>query len=966
MNGAATRRGVGFGPAGRLPPNAAPIGPGPGPNGKALVEGYRKDIMVGFEKEKVRYDAINNDRPQSSPLVDLKDPVQIHLLTETALSDSKGYEILSQEEVDDLKKQIQSLTMRVEQARTNLAIQSKYRDAAISMAKLYSPAKPEGSKRLSLRGNRMSDSAKEAEMEKQASERRCEELATELFNLEKRLIEPQRRLLEHTAGILQMTHRASSKKSGQPLGPPMPNGIPGSPESLYTYTNPRNSLETSNAEADFGDRNLYLPLDQMEGQPIARQRKNTIEIPMKSPIREQNSQLRGEMDRIKEENVQLKMAQQRLGDEVQTLRTKTDALQAQNENFRTENDALQAQNESFRAQNEALRSQNETFESQSGAVQSQSAGQARMISEIEAKLESLNSKLRNLIISLGPARSIDFDQPDRATGSGGSLMGQLQYLERGLGAAAEERESLAAGMAKDSEMAAAAAAKSEVALAQTEGRIDGFIDQLQDLAQQANVSLPPGPVSASLNDQLDYVEKSIRVIGDEIMRTVDAAANGTSNRQGDNQVDAVLSGLWDIILNGLFDAQQQKATRRKARAEKGLESDEEDMSDSEPVDPNEPYSLSAFSTKVQWLFAQATSLKEQKAVLKRQIKQQRDLNNKSGSEKDEVIRAKEKELEAKEDELDRLQELLDNTEREAMEKQEQLAKAIGDMERMQKSNAANDSRALKEQLDQRSAALAALEASYEEVESNYREVQTQLSEAEKATNALKQELADKEKAVAEKEKEVADKEKEVKDKDEELERMNVMVIELKTELTFAKAELDGAYGSRRERAAEAAALTQTTELENLNKQVINLKAELASTLRDFEDITRESIAAEKEKIELEAKLDDAMAAKESLEADANAARSRLEAEVGRLQEQLDAERLKVPPSPLPGGAGAGPRAGATMLSEQFRATMKEERKKFQEELREEQAKRRKLEDEMRALRRGVGPGRSPLGPLSPR
>jgi chromosome segregation ATPase len=176
------------------------------------------------------------------------------------------------------------------------------------------------------------------------------------------------------------------------------------------------------------------------------------------------------------------------------------------------------------------------------------------------------------------------------------------------------------------------------------------------------------------------------------MRAVDVAANGASNRQGDDQVDAVLSGLWDIIQNGLFDAQQQKAARRKARAEKGLEPDEDDMSDSEPVDPNEPYSLSAFSTKVQWLFAQATSLKEQKAVLKRQIKQQRDLNNKSGSEKDEVIRAKEKQLEAKEDELDRLQELLDNTEREAVEKQEQLAKAIGDMERMQKSNAANDSR----------------------------------------------------------------------------------------------------------------------------------------------------------------------------------------------------------------------------------------------------------------------------------
>jgi len=65
MNGAATRRGVGFGPAGKMPPGAPPIGPGPGPNGKTLVEGYRKDIIVGFEKEKPRYNPV---RPTGFPL----------------------------------------------------------------------------------------------------------------------------------------------------------------------------------------------------------------------------------------------------------------------------------------------------------------------------------------------------------------------------------------------------------------------------------------------------------------------------------------------------------------------------------------------------------------------------------------------------------------------------------------------------------------------------------------------------------------------------------------------------------------------------------------------------------------------------------------------------------------------------------------------------------------------------------
>jgi len=847
---------------------------------------------------------MNSNEPQVSPLVDLKDPVQIHLLTETALLDSKGYHILSQEEVDDVKKQIMSLEMRIEQARANLAIQTKYRDAAISMAKLYSPSKPDSNRRLSFRGNRFSDSAKEAEMERLASERRCEELAAELFSLEKSLMVPQRRLLEHTAGILQMTHRASIKKSSQPPpGQPLPNGIPGSPESLYTYTNARNSLDVPNDESEFGDRSLYLALDQVDGQS-SRPRKNPLEIPMKSPIREQNSQLREEMDKIKQDNVRIKEENGRVLEE--------------NSKIKQENVRFQEENSRFRDENQRLRAVEQNLSDEAVSLRTQSTGPMQIISDTERKLEELNSRLRDVIISFGPARSIDFGNPERATGSGGSIENQLKYLSRGIDAAAEEHESYSAGLAKESEMAAVtvqAAAAAEAALMQAKGRVEGLILQFQGAFQRFNSSqqLPPEPVTGTLDNQLDYLKKVIRIVGDEMAEAAEALV-AASSRKNDDQSETVLSGLWDIIQSGLAEAQQQKAVRRKARADKGLEPDEDDMSDGETVNPDEPYTLSAFSTKVQWLFQQATSLREQKGVLKRQIKQQRELNNKSDSEKDQTIRDKEEEIE-------KLRNILDDSEQATIEMQEKLAKALGDFERLQKSNAANDSasaKALQDQLKERTASLAALEASYQEVESSYQEVQSQLRAAEARAAALQ--------------KDVANKEKEAEDKDEELDRMNVMVIELKTEVAFAKAELDGAYGSRRERAAEAAALAQSSELDEKNKEVARLKTELASTLRDFEDITRESITAEKEKLELEGKLDDAVAAKASFEAEMKSVRDRLEAEVNRLQEQLDAERLKVPPSPALAG-GAGPRAGAAMLSEQFRATMKEERKKFQEELR---------------------------------
>ncbi|KAM7211842.1 putative involucrin repeat protein [Rhypophila decipiens] len=931
MNGFGARQGDGYGP-GKLAP-AQPIGP----NGKILMEGYKKEVLGGFENERPRYNQMNGDKPQASPHVDLDDPIQVHLLTETALSDSRKYQILSQEEVDGIKKQVQSLTMRIEQARANLAIQSKYRDAAISMAKLYSPGRPETKRRSFIGNNRLSDQAKEAEMERQISEKRCEELATELFSLEKCLMEPQRKLLEHTCAILQLTHRASSKKSGQPpAGQLMTNGIPGSPESLYTYSNARNSLEPPGDDG-FDDRSLYLALDQMDG-PQARPRKNTIEIPMKSPVREQN-QLRGEMDRVKEENVQLSS----LSDE-----------------------------------------------------------QRRIISDTERKLETLNTRLRDVVITFNPTENAEFPEPSPSSGSGDSLNRQIEYLEMGLAAASEEQKYFAQENSKDSEYKAKAD-EAISARVEAEERIQELNRQVYELLLQSNTDAPTPDATASLDNKLDYLGNALQVIQIELETAADLSESATAKKQNSDQVETVLTGLWDIIQSGFAEIQQQKVARKQNRANMGLPPDEDDMSGDESVDPNETYSLQAFSAKVQWLYAQATSLKEQKSVLKRQIKQQRELNNKSDAEKDQEVKTKSEELE-------KLKLLLDDSELAAKDARDKLAEALNNLDALQKASEENDStsaravqeqtRLAQDQLKERSAKVAALEAESKDREMTIAALESTLTALESQSKAqdvtitqlegslkessgrmeaveanlaaiqAKLNEADEAKATAEaKAEELA---KSLKEKEEELEQMNVMVIELKTELTFAKAELDGAYGSRAQRAAEVAALSKSSETQGLNQQVANLKAELTSTLRDFEEMTKESIAAEKEKLDLESQLDDALSVKQGLEAEVKTLRDRLDREVSRLKEELDKEKLRVPPSPGPGSLGPGgvgaSRAGASMLSEQFRATMKEERKKFQEELREEQAKRRKLEDEIRALKKatpGAGIGRSPLGPLSP-
>ncbi|CAK7263355.1 hypothetical protein SEPCBS57363_000535 [Sporothrix epigloea] len=888
--------------------NAFGLGPGESspfqnvvPTGRAIANGYRQEVINGFEKEQPRHNPSNIDRPQSSPLVDLKDPIQVHLLTETALSDSRDWVILSQEEVDDLKKQCQLLTQRIEQTQANLAIQSKYRDAAISMTKLYSPGK---SRSIDVSDRDSNDGMREADEERLACERRCEALATELFTLEKRIMDPQRRLFQHTAGILQLTHRAASRnKTGN--GPQMnglpTNGIPGSPESMYTYSNGRESLElVSGGDDVFDDRSLYLPIDQP-----------SIGIPQKSAIRKETQDLREKSDQLREANTRLQQ--------------EYDQLQAANDSLSLELTALQ------REHGERLQS----------------------VTDAERQIGDLNCRLRETIVRFNTKEDGAYNEsPNNSSNSGdvgSGLSSQIEYLSKSLELAQQ--------------------ADSGAALSQFESRTSAVNEQLARLLPAAAKSLPPiTPVSGvgssrGITDQLVWLENILPTIESEISRAAEVANASATSRQATQQVDTILMGLWDIIQTGFADDQRQREERKASRIQMGLSGDNDDDDDGDMtgdeslISPNETYSLQAFSAKVQWLYSQTTKLREQRSVLKRQIKQQRELNAKSDAEKDQELQDKAAELQVAATALKKKAAELQQSQRVTEEAQDQLARTLLDLNEAHETIAQRDNeRALASQSTEqvRSEGTSKVLA----LESQCSKLQAAVAKAETdvvgLTAQLKQATEARDMAAANAE-QVA---KDLKARDSELEQLNAMVVELKTEATIAKAELDGAYGSRTQRAKDVAAHAKSAENEELQSQLDRMKQELASTLKEYEGLTKDAIAAEREKLDLEGQLDDALAAKVSLDADARATREKLEATVASLREELDAEKLKVAPT----SGGGNSRAGATMLSEQFRATMKEERKKFQEEMRNEQLQRRKLEEEVRTLRRAAGPGKSPLSP----
>ncbi|KAJ5595330.1 uncharacterized protein N7459_001538 [Penicillium hispanicum] len=216
------------------------------PLGKTLVDGYR-DAVDSQHEDRSRYNPLNPAHPRGSALLNTNDPVTMYLLTETAIGDSTSFEILSFEEVEDLKKERALLGNRIEGTKRKLALETKLRDAAQSIGRLYSPPSPRSSGEYGPNGTKSHRRSRsifgrsgtaevlgKSDSELAMSQRKCEELAQELWKLERRSQQINQRLLEHTAGILQMTHK----------------GLKKTPKTL----DPETSFYDDN---DFDDRSLY-------------------------------------------------------------------------------------------------------------------------------------------------------------------------------------------------------------------------------------------------------------------------------------------------------------------------------------------------------------------------------------------------------------------------------------------------------------------------------------------------------------------------------------------------------------------------------------------------------------------------------------------------------------------------------------------------------------------------------------
>lgn len=351
---------------------------------------------------------------RTSELLDTNDPVSMHLLMETAIGDSSQYGLLSFEEVDELKMEISILSTRIDATKRKLAIENKLRDAATSLNRLNTQTSREsvmdgGSKskgRSVISKGSASDLLSKTDAGLVASNKKCEDLAQELLRLERRSQELQKRLLEHTAGVLQMTHKgyleidASREQS----------------DRLNGYLESSESLPMLSFGKEFDDRSFYQTLDSF--------------------LESGNAQPNGKIaSAFAEQTESILETEQKLWDLNRRLR---DSI-AQASAGRQMLPAPPAPHRESKLQHDhevALRGQVDYLEKGLDSMQRSQVdtlqGYKQSAYAAEERLEDLNTQLRGLILRSNPDPNAQHPQPPDV--SGRSPEEQIAFLGNGLDA----------------------------------------------------------------------------------------------------------------------------------------------------------------------------------------------------------------------------------------------------------------------------------------------------------------------------------------------------------------------------------------------------------------------------------------------------------------------------------------------------------------------------------------------------
>lgn len=761
----------------------------------------------------------------------------MYLLSETAIGDSKNYEVLSLEEVEELKKEHNFLSGRLDASKRKLALEMKLRDAAKSLSRLHSPKSPRASQEFDVndpsksRRSRLSFFGRndKSDDELAVANRKCEDLAHEVWKLERRTQTVEKRLLEHTAGILQMTHKGLKKNPK--------NNFPRTPESIHSG-NARGSVD------GFDDRSLYKTLDNLDGFGGSGRRGlgGQASEPMSVSL-----------DAIQNTERKLEMLSGRLRD-----------LALQSNPHGEFEPVPQASGDGGPVNPIATVDAHLAYiENNLGMIASPvDTGAARTVEpnyELEQQVSEMSARIHNLMVQTGLSRSPTIPPPDP---SHAGLEDQLSYLSSSIDglqirvdSLLDQKGILTTQIQQQRELNS----KSD---AERDAHVGGLIEQLAHVKKDLELSERE---NENMREQLNITLEQLETVrgdlaGHEEGRSKDDPAGLASEKEARERAEQDILRLESQLeqFHSQTNTRAEEADTARSHAEGEVARLEVTIQQlRREADSRAEEATQARDRAEKQVFELETAMEQLRTESDARLKEANDMHAQSGAD---VPR-----LEA---EIVQLRSDMEAQLQETTEARERAERQVTELEAaMEQLRTESDAR-LKEANEMHAQSgndVPRLEAEMMQLRSD---MEAQLKEAAEAQTRAEEEAARMKTEMAELESEV---------------------VKSQTELTMVKAELDGAYGSRAQRAAEVASnpaiqkeiddlntrnIEMAEELailkagpgdNDLQKRVQILEKELRETTDDYEAMTKASIEFEKERERFEGFIDELRERCEQLE-----------------------------------------------------------------------------------------------------
>ena len=412
---------------------------------------------------------------------------------------------------------------------------------------------------------------------------------------------------------------------------------------------------------------------------------------------------------------------------------------------------------------------------------------------------------------------------------------------------------------------------------------------------------------------VNYTENGLKLIRElqQGLRNEIGASHERGKSLGEASASTLLSGLWDTINQGENSLREAELNLKNYF---GDELPEDLKYTTDERDGHGVFSVQAFSSKVQQVCDLAKALAAQQAALGEHLDtlksgHQRALNDLQTSQGDTATLT---------------QQLMDH--RGQLEQlQETHRNVLSDLDSSQ-----SNTLALTEQLQNHKDQLGQLDATHRSVVSDLEASHANAASLEQQLQGHRDELAElgvnlqaaqrgasSHAATAEeKSRQLQGLEERSAAHDTERQNLQAQIAHLQTEVTIARAELESAYGSRAERAAEA----NEEVKKELTTKVDILQKELRELIPEYERTVKQSVEAEKER--------------ETLETTVDSLRDRIEGLEARLSEQkvktMGKSALQLPNAATqevekPADRGIGEGTSASIMRSEFKKIIKDMR-----------------------------------------